>query len=192
MLLGATAALQPGPFQLYLLAQTLKNGWQRTLWAAFAPLISDGPIIILVLLILTQTPEWFLRGLQIIGGFFLLYLAFRAYRSFSEPNFSPPELGQTASEQSIWEAALMVALSPNPTIFWSTIAGPILLQGWRLSAGHGITFLFGFYGAFMGFVLIFAAAGSINPRLNRILTLFSALALAGFGLYQLWQAILLP
>ena len=75
LLLGGMAAAQPGPFQAYLLSQTLKNGWRRTMWAAFAPLLSDGPIVILVVLILTQTPDWFLTLLRVAGGGFLLYLA---------------------------------------------------------------------------------------------------------------------
>jgi threonine/homoserine/homoserine lactone efflux protein len=38
--LGGTAAAQPGPFQAYLLSQTLANGWGRTLVAAFIALIA--------------------------------------------------------------------------------------------------------------------------------------------------------
>jgi threonine/homoserine/homoserine lactone efflux protein len=53
-----TAAVQPGPFQTYLISQTLSNGWRRTVPAAFAPLLSDGPIIIFVLLILSRIPNW--------------------------------------------------------------------------------------------------------------------------------------
>ena len=42
---GFAAAVQPGPFQTYVIAQTLNSAWRNTLPAAFAPLISDGPII---------------------------------------------------------------------------------------------------------------------------------------------------
>ena len=42
------AAVQPGPLQTYIISQTLKNGWRSTLPASFAPLLSDGPILILV------------------------------------------------------------------------------------------------------------------------------------------------
>lgn len=42
LILGITyafaAAMQPGPFQTYVIAQTLSRGWKRTLPAAFAPL----------------------------------------------------------------------------------------------------------------------------------------------------------
>lgn len=192
LLLGGTAAAQPGPFQAYLLSQTLQNGWRRTLLAAFAPLVSDGPIIILVLFILTRMPAWFLYSLQLIGGLFLLYLARNAFRLFQTP--APiPTSGEQASvpRQNIFEAALMNALAPGPYIFWATIAGPILLAGWRESAGHGLSFLVGFYGTliagFMGFVTLFALAKRVDPRLNRLLSGFSAVVLLGFALFQLWQ-----
>ena len=192
LLLGGWAASQPGPLQAFLLSQTLKNGWRRTIWAAFAPLISDGPILVLVLLILTQMPDWFLTLLRIGGGFFLLYLAWGAYRAFQTTTADVlPESEST--QQGVLKAALMNFLSPNPYIFWGTIAGPILLDAWRETAVNGLAFFFGFYGAliggFMAFVLLFASAKQLDARLNRILSGISAVALFLFGLYQLWQGL---
>ena len=69
---GFAAAAQPGPFQAYLISQTLSNGWRRTLPAALAPLISDGPIIVLTLVVLSHVPVWFQRFLYIAGGLFIL------------------------------------------------------------------------------------------------------------------------
>ncbi len=189
---GGTAAAQPGPFQAYLLAQTLKNGLRSTLVAAFAPLLSDGPIVLLVLLVLTQMPDWFVSVLRFAGGFFLLYLAYKAYRSGQmvvgeDTAVSPPP---THKKQSIREAALMNMLSPNVYLFWSTIAGPIFLDGWQQAPAYGLAFLLGFYGAliggFMGFVLLFGILGQASPRLNRVLSLVSAVALFCFGLFQIW------
>ena len=75
------AAVQPGPLQTYLISQTLKRGWRPTLPAAFAPVISDGPILILVLYLLSTMPDSFIVILRIGGGLFLLYLGFRAFKS---------------------------------------------------------------------------------------------------------------
>lgn len=190
LLLGGAAAAQPGPFQAYLLSQTLQNGWRGTVWAAFAPLLSDGPIIFLVLFVLTRLPDGFLLGLQLVGGCFLLYLAMKAFRALRQPIVSPTTPVE-AKRMNIFEAALMNALGPGPYIFWATIAGPILLTSWRQSADLGISFLFGFYGAliggFMAFVVLFAVARQLDPRLSRALGIVSALALLGFGVYQLWR-----
>lgn len=187
---GGAAAAQPGPFQAYLLSQTLKNGLRRTLVAALAPLMSDGPIVLLVLLVLTQMPDWFVAALRFGGGFFLLFLAYKAFRSAREMAVTAVATPTTEKRQSIREAALMNMLSPNAYIFWSTIAGPIFLEGWRQAPSHGLAFMLGFYGAliggFMGFVVLFGILGQASPRLNRVLGFVSAVALFGFGLYQIW------
>jgi len=189
LVLGGAAAAQPGPFQAYLLSQTLKNGWRRTLLAAFAPLLSDGPIIALVLFVLTQTPARLLALLQLLGGFFLLYLAHGAYRSFRTA-VAPTSLPDESAQQGLFKAALMNALNPNPYIFWGTVAGPILIEGWRQAPGLGLSFVIGFYatliGGFIGFITLFAVAGRLDARISRLLNGFSAVALGLFGLYQIW------
>ena len=188
LVLGLPAAAQPGPFQAYLLAQTMKNGWQRTLPAALAPLLSDGPIILLVLLVLTQLPAGFLRALQIAGGLFILYLAWGAYKAFRTVDFSVP-VNAASGQQSVLEAALMNALNPNPYIFWSLVAGPILLEAWRSSLLHGLAFLLGFYGTLIGgfalFIVLFGTARQLGPRVSRALSGISVVALGLFGLWQL-------
>lgn len=186
--MGGVAAAQPGPFQAYLLSQTLRSGWLRTLPAALAPLLSDGPIIALVLLVLTRLPDSFVIGLRFVGGAFLLYLAWGAYRSVraGETAVSATEV---SARRGVLQAALLNALSPNPYIFWATVAGPIFLAGWRSGAASGAAFLVGFYsalmGGFAGFVLLFAVSGRLDPRLNRLLGSLSAVALLAFALYQM-------
>src|ERR1041384_1714392 len=81
---GFAAAVQPGPFETYLISQTLLKGWKRTLPMAFAPLLSDGPILLLCLLVLGQIPRWLERFLHFAGGAFVLYLAYGAYQSWKK------------------------------------------------------------------------------------------------------------
>ena len=186
---GLAAAAQPGPFQTYLVSQTLLKGWQRTLPAAFAPLISDGPIILLCLFVLSQVPDWMQRILYFAGGLFILYLAFGAYKAWRDfnPSLPAPEAG---TQQSVLKAALMNALNPNPYIYWTLVTGPILLRGWRETPLHGIGFLAGFYVtivlSLMGIVLVFGTAQRFGPKVNRALLGISAVALLCFGLYQVW------
>ena len=74
------AASQPGPFQTYIISQTLTRGWKRTLPVVLAPLVSDGPIILVCLFTLSQVPAWLQRFLYIAGGLFILYLAYGTYK----------------------------------------------------------------------------------------------------------------
>jgi threonine/homoserine/homoserine lactone efflux protein len=190
---GFAAAVQPGPFQTYIISQTLNSGWRRTLPAVFAPLISDGPIIVLVLLVLSQVPDWFQRALYVAGGLFILFLALNAFRGWR--NFDPAGGGSSQSgSESLFKAAMMNVLSPGPYIFWSLVTGPILLAGWRQAPTNGLGLLAGFYLAMIlglgGIITVFATARHLGPRVNRILLGISALALFGFGLFQLWRGFL--
>lgn len=192
LLLGATAAAQPGPFQAFLLSLIAREGWRRTLPAAFAPLISDGPILVLVLLVLTRLPDSFLFGLQIVGGLFLLYLAWGAWQTLRRG--PAVAVGTAPATQGglraiLAKAALMNLLSPSPYIFWATVAGPLLIAAWRQAPVHGLGFLLSFYTAIIGglllFILIFGGASRIGPRVNRALGVLSVVGLTGFGFYQL-------
>lgn len=194
LILGATAAVQPGPFQAYLLSQTLRNGWRKTLPAAFAPLLSDGPIVLLVLLVLTTAPPWLLSALQIAGGLFLLYLAYGALRSYRDAETDGAADASEVPQRSLLKGALLNALSPNPYIFWATIAGPIFISGWREAPALGLSFVLGFYtaliGGFLGFIALFTLTKRLDARVTKALSALSAIALLLFGLYQLWQGLL--
>jgi threonine/homoserine/homoserine lactone efflux protein len=187
--LGLAAAAQPGPFQAYLVGEALEKGWRHTLPAALAPLLSDGPIVALVLLVLHRVPPPLVHGLYVVGGIFVLYLAYRTFAAWRDFNpGSPTERAQT--ESSVWRAALMNALSPGPYIYWSLVSGPIFLTGWREAHTSGLGFLAGFYVAMVGtssaLIVLAALARQLGSRVNRLLVGISALALLSLGLRQLW------
>lgn len=189
---GLAAAAQPGPFLTYALSQSLKRGWRRALPIALAPLISDGPIILLVLLALSQVPAWLQRLLYFAGGLFILYLAWGIYRSWRD--YAPWAASQApASEDSLLKAGLMNALSPGPYLYWSLVTGPILLAGWRESPALGLGLLLGFYVSMVGLlatlIVLFGTAQRLGARVNRAMLGVSALAMVGFGLYQLWRGL---
>jgi len=188
--LGFAAGAQPGPFQTYLITQALANGWRKTLIAAFAPLISDGPIIFLALFVLKQIPESLQRGLYIAGGVFILYLAwssFKQWRAFDE------NVTEEAKDQNLWKAATMNFLSPGPYIFWSIVSGPIFLKGLSEATSKGVGFMLAFYVTMIGLnlalIVILGLASQIGGRVRRWLLFFASIALSIFGLYQLWLGI---
>lgn len=192
LLLGFAAAAQPGPFQTYLIAQAMSYGWKRTWIAAFAPLLSDGPIILLALFALSQMPAWLQRGLNFAGGLFILSLAWGTYQEWRK--FDTLILKQAPpAGQSLLKAALMNMLSPVPYIYWSLVTGPILLDGLRISPLHGFSFLVPFYmvliGGFFGLMLLFGSASRAGTKINRALIGISALLLTGFGFFQLWRGL---
>jgi threonine/homoserine/homoserine lactone efflux protein len=189
---GFAAAAQPGPLQTFFISRTLSSGWVRTIPASFAPVLTDGPIAALALLVLTTLPLWFEEVLRIAGGLFLLTLAYGSYRSwrkYRQGTQAPPSSGG----ENLWQAVVINALNPAPYLGWSLVLGPLFLSGWRESPAIGIALLSGFYGTMILTSIVimglFSLARSLGERVNRVLLALSGAGLAGLGLYQLSLAL---
>jgi threonine/homoserine/homoserine lactone efflux protein len=87
----------------------------------------------------------------------------------------------------------MNALSPGPYLFWSLVIGPLIVTTWRENSADALAIVLGFYCAMIGLnfgvVLLFGQAARFGNRVRKAMLGLSVLALAGFGLYQLWQGI---
>jgi threonine/homoserine/homoserine lactone efflux protein len=192
--LGATAGASPGSFQTYLINQTLVGGWRRGSPIAFAPLVSDIPIILVILLLLNQLPTYFLRLISLAGGLFALYIAWGLWRQWrrSDP-IQPTDPDPVARGNSFWRGVVMNLLSPGPYTFWALINGPILISALRQSWVHAAAFLVGFYGVFIStmlvIVFVFHQARRLGPEILRALTLGSILILVIFGLVLIYRSL---
>ena len=135
----------------------------------------------------------FLNIMQIFGGIFLLYLAFSAYQSLDTGVSGALTVTSKTVHHGFLKGILMNALSPGPYIFWSVLAGPIVIEAWRQSPGLGFSFVLGFYamliGGFALVVILFATASRLGPQVNFGLRVISIVALLSFGLYQLWTGV---
>ncbi len=193
LILGAgfafAAAMQPGPTQSYLLSATMSRGWRRTMPAAFAPLLSDAPIFVIAVFVLSRMPSAFLRLLHLGGAVFLFYLTYAAFRTWRA--LDPQAMPDVSDGQStLWKAALVNFLNPNPWLGWSLVMGPLFLAAYRETPSHGVALVAGFYGVMVlslaGLISLFAYARNLGPRVIKGSMFLSVAALAGFGLYQLW------
>lgn len=190
--LGFSAAASPGPFQAFLLAQASRHGVRRTLPLALAPLLSDGPIVAVILLALTRVPEGFLRGLEVAGGVFLIWLAWGSWNTAGETGGAPATAPE-GTGGSFLRAVVVNAAGPGPWIFWSTVCGPILVEAWSAGPARAVAFLAGFYLLLVGgkaaLVLAFGLAGRIGPRTARGLGRAAAAGMAGMGALQLLRGL---
>ncbi len=185
--LGFSVGVQPGPLMAYLVSQALSNGWRKALPAAAAPLLSDGPIAVLVLLVLVRVPAGLVHWLRVLGGVFLLLLAAGAARNWLRYDASVPRA--PVAERGLLQAATVNLLNPGPYLGWSLIVGPLLLKAWHEAPARGVALVAAFYGAMIAtnaaLVLLFHLTRALGPRVNRALVGASALGLAAFGVYQL-------
>ncbi len=197
VIFGATfafaAAVQPGPLLAFLISQSLRLGWRHTLPAAFSPLLSDVPIVIVVLLALSRLPPWFGRVLQIAGGVLLLYLAFRAYQRWRGYGTEREAVKKESIPKGVLQAALVNILNPGPYLGWGLIMGPLALKGWREAPSNAIALVVAFYSTMIvslaGIIFLFGAGRSLGPKVIRVLVALSVVGLAGFGCYQLWAGV---
>ncbi len=188
---GFVAGVMPGPLQTFLLLQTLQRGARGGVWILPAPLLSDGPIIAVCLLVLSQAGSGLLRGLSLAGGLFLLYLARESWRTLRLGDRAAVDervrgvAARHSGPSLLARAALINALGPGPWIFWGTVMGPMLIQQWRVSAGHGLAFLAAFYGTLVAILaallLLFSFARRLGPKIARGGTWLGLVLLVAFA-----------
>lgn len=190
--LGFSAGAIPGPFISYLVSTTLAQGWRRTIKLVFVPLVGDIPIILLAVVVLRQIPPEFIRLIQLVGGLYLLWIAFGAYRQLrAGVMFEANAAG--AEQRSFFQGILMAWLGPGPYLYWSTILGPLLITALNDSVGTGIAFLLSFYVPFLlllaGYVILFDRIRRLDPRVVRGIQIVVVIILVLFGLRLIAQGL---
>lgn len=178
------AAVQPGPLQAFLVSRVAATGWRRTLPACLAPLLSDGPIALLALLVLRELSPVFQHLLRAAGGLLLFYLAWVAFRQWREP----ARIGAGGSApRTLLEATLVNVLNPNPYIGWTLVLGPSVIAAWNEHGAYAVSLVVAFYGtmvlALAAFILLIGTARFLGSRGQRALVGASAVLLAGLGVY---------
>ena len=193
LLLGAglafAAVVQPGPLQAFLLARAAAHGWRRTLPAALSPVVSDGPIALLVILVLGRLPAGAQQGLRAAGGLLLLFLAATTLRSLRGEPAGRGAPAPGAAPRTLLEAATVNLLNPNPWLAWALVLGPAVVSAWRQEPAFAAAFVGAFYGVMVtglaAFILLASGARLLPPRAQRAFVAASGLVLAALGLWQL-------
>ncbi len=190
--IGFSAGVTPGSLQAVFLSYSIKFGWKKALPAAFAPLVSDIPVVLLVFLILNNLPGNFLRILQIAGAGFLIYLAWDSFRAFRNYQ-AVKEVQETNPLGVLLKATIMNILGPGPWLFWSLINGPNFIEAWDIKPAWAFAYLLCFYGVFIlsniGLILLFSSMRQLGERVRKGSLLVSALVLVGFAVFQALQGL---
>lgn len=136
--LGLPAALTPGPMTALVLTQTLRHGRREGLIVACAPLLTDGPLLVLSTALaasLSQGP-W-LHGLTLVGA---LVCGGLAWETAHAP---PPSVSSDTAPGSLRRALATNLTNPHPWVFWLTVGGPTVSQtaSWVAGAAFAAGFL---------------------------------------------------
>nr|BBH95328.1 LysE family translocator [Thermogemmatispora argillosa] len=200
---GFTAGISPGPMLGLVITQTLQRGWRAGNLVALAPLLTDLPIILLAVLLISQLPASTLGWLAVAGGLFVLYLgcetALTAYGYGRTPS-SPQRLASSVSASSaggpvLWRAIVTNALNPHPYLFWGTVGAQLLIRNYEEQGAVGpVLLLFSFYAGLVGTKLGVAFAVNrsrhwLQGAAYRRVLFLSALLLMALGLWLLAEGL---
>jgi len=176
--LGLSAGLSPGPLLALVLSETLAHGKKAGILVAFAPFLTDLPIILLSLLMINFLSSSHLAFglLSFAGAFYLLWLA---RENFQTRQF---KVNTGGSGRSLKKGVLVNFLNPAPYLFWISVGSPLMIRGCDLNKMNPVLFLAGFYLLLVGSkVLIAVLVGvyrtRISDQLYRMINLFLGLLL---------------
>ena len=195
--IGFSGATLPGPFQTYTINNSLALGWRKSIILILVPVLTDIPLIVLVVILRGSIPDFIIRVLQFAGGVILLWIAWGAWKEWRKVAKRTSAVNLPAADvprlQILQRGVMIGLLSPGPYLFWGTINGPILIKALQNSVWHGTAFLLGFYGTF-GFlialsVLISDRLGHISPRITRGLILMTIIILLVFSSSLIFQGL---
>lgn len=153
MTLGLSAGFSPGPLFALVISQTLRHGLEEGVKAAFAPLITDLPIIVISTLVLSTiyTYKPFLGLLSILGALFVVFLGYE--------NLKIKEVDEKlAAEEtnSVVKGAAVNALSPHPYLFWLAVGSPMILNAYAHGLMPASVFILSFYVSLVGAKVVLA------------------------------------
>lgn len=151
--LGLSAGFAPGPLLALVISETLRHGVGSGVKVALAPVVTDLPIIVLTLLVLSKLSDYHaVLGLfSFAGGFFILSMGYESLRTTGfDLQFRETEA------KSLLKGILTNVLSPHPYLFWISVGGPTMTKALDTGLLAPAAFIAGFYACLVGSKIVLA------------------------------------
>jgi threonine/homoserine/homoserine lactone efflux protein len=147
IIVGLAAGLSPGPLITLVVSETLKNGKKDGIQVAISPLISELPIILFVLVILSSVAgNYIVMGaISLLGACFLIYLGLLNLTANVKESKNGFGKGNV-----LLRGVTTNLLNPNTYMFWLTIGGPKIIETVQVHISATILFVLGFYMMLVG------------------------------------------
>ncbi len=152
-IIGLSAGFAPGPLLTLVISETLQYGIKAGVKVAIAPLITDIPIIIMALLVLSQLSDYhyILGVISIGGGVFLMIMAYNNMRTGASDVCI-----KNVESNSFLKGILANALNPHPYLFWISVGSPIMTKAMNQNILALLCFIISFYIFLVGSKIILA------------------------------------
>lgn len=151
--LGLSAGFSPGPLLALVISETLRHGMQAGVRVALAPIITDLPIILLTLLVLSKLSHFHnvLGVISLAGGLFILFMGWQSIRTRG----IDMNIGD-AAPKSLSKGVVANALNPHPYLFWFSVGAPAMAKALSLHINALLAFLVSFYAFLVGSKILLA------------------------------------
>ncbi len=150
---GLSGGLSPGPLLTLVISETLKHGIKEGVKVALAPLITDLPIILVTISLLSRLSDTD----SVIGTIFLCGAVFLAYLGYESLVFKGSDADiRLVKPQSLKKGIVANFLNPSPYLFWLSVGSPTLLKALKLNLFSAAGFIFCFYLFLVGSKILLA------------------------------------
>jgi len=151
--LGLSAGFAPGPLLTLVVSETLQHDIKSGVKVALAPIITDFPIIILTLFILSKLSNFhnILGIISLTGGLFILYMGYKSLRT-KGVKINLDEI----KSKSFIKGVLANVLSPHPYLFWFSVGAPIMTKAISHNISAALAFIISFYAFLVGSKIVLA------------------------------------
>jgi len=146
-ILGLSAGFAPGPLLALVISETLQHNIRSGIKVALAPIVTDLPIILVSLFILSKLANFqsILGVVSLGGGTFLLVLGYQSLKTQDVDM----EMQETRPK-SLIKGVLTNFLSPHPYLFWLSVGAPTMTNAMSSHPLAGVAFIGGFYVCLIG------------------------------------------
>ncbi len=151
--LGLSAGFAPGPLLTLVISETLQHDIKSGIKVALAPIITDLPIIILTLVILSKLSNFhYILGLiSLFGGFFILFMGYENICT-KGVKFNLEKV----RTKSLTKGILANVLSPHPYLFWFSVGAPTMTKAFQQNTSASMAFIVSFYIFLVGSKIVLA------------------------------------
>jgi len=152
-LLGLSAGLAPGPLLTLVISETIMHDIRAGIKVALAPLITDLPIVVSTVFILSRLSEFntVLGTISLMGGVLVMVMGINGINTKG----LDVKIEQS-KPRSLLKGTLVNLLSPHPYLFWFSVGAPTMARAYEVHLPAAVSYVVGFYLLLIGSKIIMA------------------------------------
>ena len=142
IIFGLSSGITPGPLLTLVISETVRHGIREGVKVAIAPLVTDIPIVLTSIIILTRLSDVqsLLGVISMAGAGFLIYLGIESL-GFTGADIDSDKI----KPRSLQKGVIANFLNPSPYLFWVSIGAPTVVKAMDIGLVSTLSFIVSFY-----------------------------------------------